>query len=69
MFEVGPKIHGLVYDSRDLRCHAVDVRFADVRIEDPLQHHRGRLHRLGWRADQLERFGAVYHARIARDGT
>ena len=68
MFKVDPKIHGSVYNSRDPRCHAVDVRFADVRIEDPLQYHRGRLHRLGWRADQLERFGIVYYARIARDG-
>ena len=68
MFKVGPKIHGSVYNSRDPRCHAVDVRFADVRIEDPLQHHRGRFHRLGWRADQLERFGAVYYAGVARDG-
>ena len=36
MFEVGPKIYRSVYNSRDLRCHAVDVRFTDVRIEDPL---------------------------------
>ena len=36
MFKVGLKIHGSVYDSRDPRCYIVDVRFADVRIKDPL---------------------------------
>ena len=36
MFKVGPKIHGSVYNSRDLRYYIVDVRFADVRIKDPL---------------------------------
>ena len=36
MFKVGPKIHGLVYNLRDLRCYIVDIRFADVRIKDLL---------------------------------
>ena len=36
MFEVGPKIHGSVYNSRDLRCYIVDIRFTDVLVEDPL---------------------------------
>ena len=36
MFKVGLKIYRLVYNSRDLRCYIVDIRFADVRIKDLL---------------------------------
>jgi hypothetical protein len=39
MFTVRAGDDGLVYGARQLQPNAVDVGFANVQVEDPLQHN------------------------------
>jgi len=45
----------------------VDVGSAYIRAEDPLQHHHGRVHRLGWGANRIQKH-SIHHGGVAENG-
>ena len=65
MFEIRREDDESIHDSRQSQPHAMNVRFENVRIEDSLQYHQRRSHRLNEKSDIVQEY-SVQHERVSR---
>ncbi len=65
MFEIRHEDDESIHDSRQSQFHAMNVRFENVRIEDSLQYHQRRSHRLSEKSDIVQEY-SVQHERVSR---
>jgi hypothetical protein len=68
VFAAGARDDGQVHGVRQLRPDAVDVGFADVRVEDPLQHHVARARGVDRRRRVVVQGIAVQHGPVLQHG-
>jgi hypothetical protein len=68
MFTICVRDNRPVYSARQPQPNAVDIRFADVRFEDLLQHDVTQLRRVDWPGRVIVQEFAVYHSPVPRHG-